>query len=260
MATLDGSPASTDDLLPLALTNFGHFTTMRVEADGSVRGLRLHLDRLARDCATVFGTDLDTGYVRDLIRDAVSPQRGPCVVRTTLHDPTINMNNPAAATTPRPLISVRPAAAPPSAPLRALSLTYERDLPEVKHVGLFGTLWARRTAQHAGYDDALFVGRDGLVSEGGTWNVGFVDDQDTVVWPQAPVLPGITMTLLQRRIAHRVAPLTLAEATTMSAAFATNVSIGVRPLATLDTTGFAPDHPVLKQLQAAYQSIPGEPL
>lgn len=39
----------------------------------------------------------------------------------------------------------------------------------------------------------LFVGRDGCVSEGSTWNVGFVDQDGTVVWPRADVLPGVTM-------------------------------------------------------------------
>lgn len=46
---------------------------------------------------------------------------------------------------------------------------------------------ARGTAQRAGFGDALFVGRDGLVSEGGTWNVAFIDGNGTVVGPQAPV-------------------------------------------------------------------------
>ena len=32
----------------LALTNYGHFTTMRVE-DGRVRGLGMHLDRLVSE-------------------------------------------------------------------------------------------------------------------------------------------------------------------------------------------------------------------
>jgi hypothetical protein len=42
-----------------------------------------------------------------------------------------------------------------------MSVPYERDLPEVKHTGLFGAPHARRAAQIAGYDDALFVGRNG---------------------------------------------------------------------------------------------------
>lgn len=37
MAELNGVPVHADELQTLALTNFGHFTTMRVEA-GRVRG------------------------------------------------------------------------------------------------------------------------------------------------------------------------------------------------------------------------------
>jgi branched-subunit amino acid aminotransferase/4-amino-4-deoxychorismate lyase len=148
----------------------------------------------------------------------------------------------------------------PPAPLRAMSVPYERDLPEVKHVGLMGALHARRTAQLAEFGDALFVGRDGLVSEGGTWNAGFVDQDSNVVWPQAPVLPGVTMALLQQHAEYRVATVTLDQAKGMAAAFATNTSIGVRPLSAIDDTELATEHPVLSQLQETYLSIPGESL
>ena len=45
---LDGTPATADDLSALALYNYGHFTALRVE-HGRVRGLALHLRRLADD-------------------------------------------------------------------------------------------------------------------------------------------------------------------------------------------------------------------
>lgn len=77
---------------------------------------------------------------------------------------------------------------------------------EREEAGLFGALHHRRAAQLAGFDDALFVGPDGLVSEGGTWNVGFIDANGSVVWPKADVLPGVTMALFQqlhgRSVAH----------------------------------------------------------
>ncbi|MFF5019478.1 aminotransferase class IV family protein [Streptomyces sp. NPDC001165] len=259
MATLDGKPASADDLLVLALTNVGHFTSMRVE-DGSIRGLTLHMERLARDCKIVWNADLDTDRVRSYVRQALEGQQTPCVVRVTIFDPKVDMGHPAEAHDPHILVSVRKAGVLPPQPLRAKSMAYERDLPEAKHIGLFGALHARGVAQRADFDDALFVGRDGLVSEGGTWNVAFVDQEGTVVWPQAPVLPGVTMALLQQRSEHRVATITLDQAKGMAAAFATNTSIGVRPLAAIDDTEFPVDHPVLTQLQETYLSIPGETL
>ncbi|MFI8944142.1 aminotransferase class IV family protein [Streptomyces syringium] len=260
MVTLDGKPVSVDDLLPLALANFGHFTSMRVSDDGTIRGLTLHMERLVRDCKTVWNADLDTERVREYIRQALEGQSRPCVVRVTIYDPKVEMGHPADAHEPHALVSVRGAGALPPAPLHAKTMVYERDLPEVKHVGLFGTLYARGAAQRADSGDALFVGRDGLVSEGGTWNVGFVDQEGTVVWPAAPVLPGVTMALLQQHAEHRVATVTLEQAKGTAAAFATNTSIGVRPLAAIDDTAFPVDHPVLGQLQETYLSIPGENL
>ncbi|ALC28544.1 aminotransferase class IV family protein [Streptomyces sp. CFMR 7] len=264
MATLDGEPATADDLLPLALTNLGHFTTFRVDADGTVRGLSRHLDRLVRDCAAVFGAPLDTDRVRDFVRRALAERELPCVVRVTVHDPAVDLARPADADAPRVLVSVRRAGPLLAGPLRARSVTYERDLPQVKHTGLFGALHARRAAQLAGYDDALFVGRDGYVTEGATWNVGFIDRDGTVLWPRSGVLPGVTTALLREHAPqsaqHRDADLTLEDARVMAAAFATNAGIGVRPLAAIDGTEFAAEHPLLDRLREAYLSIPGEAL
>lgn len=260
MVTLNGKPVCADDLIPLALTGLGHFTSMRVNADGSIRGLALHLERLVRDSRIVWGADLDTGRVRRFVRQALDGQDGPCTVRVTVYDPAVEMGRPADANDPHILVSVRGAGALPPAPLTVMSMPFERDLPEVKHVGLFGSLHARRTAQLAGFGDVLFVGPDGTVSEGGTWNVGFIDQDGTVVWPQAPVLPGVTMALLQQHAEHRVAPVPLQEAKVMAAAFATNTSIGVRPLAAIDDAQLPTSHPVMDRLQQTYLSIPGESL
>ncbi|MEV7886928.1 aminotransferase class IV family protein [Streptomyces sp. NPDC002817] len=261
MATLDGQPVSPDDLLTLALTNLGHFTSMRVDADRRIRGLSLHLERLVRDCKIVWGAPLDADRVRDHVRQALQGHGhdGPSVVRVTIYDPTVDMGHPAHADHPRVLVTVRAAGSMPPPPLRAQSVRYERDLPEVKHVGLFGALHARRTAQLNGYDDALFVGADGCVSEGGTWNIGFISDEG-VVWPQAPVLPGVTMALLQQHVEHQVVPVTLAQAKNMEAAFATNTSIGVRALSCIDDTSMATEHPLMNRLREAYLSVPAEAL
>jgi branched-subunit amino acid aminotransferase/4-amino-4-deoxychorismate lyase len=53
-----------------------------------------------------------------------------------------------------------------------------------------------REAERTGYDDALFTDRHGFVSEATIWNICFVTG-DTVVWPSAPALPGITMCLVR---------------------------------------------------------------
>ncbi|MEU1466095.1 aminotransferase class IV family protein [Streptomyces sp. NPDC005727] len=258
MATLNGRPVTPDALLTLALTNYGHFTSMRVD-DQRVRGLDLHLERLVRDCRIVLGADLDPEMVRSYVRQAVGDQTGSFVVRVTVFDPAVEMGHPDKAHNPSILVTFRPTADLPMPPLRVKSIRYERDAPAVKHLGLFGALHARRTAILDGHDDALFIGPDDLVSEGGTWNVGFIGE-DGIMWPKADVLPGVTMALLQQLGQHHTAPVTLADAQGMQAAFATNTSIGVRALSAVDDVPMATEHPLLTQLRDAYLALPGERL
>lgn len=71
---LNGVPPTVDQITVLALTNYGHFTTMLVD-DNRVRGLSLHLDRLARDCRELFDTTLELDRVRDLVRHALTRAR-----------------------------------------------------------------------------------------------------------------------------------------------------------------------------------------
>ncbi|MGW2325715.1 aminotransferase class IV family protein [Streptomyces sp. NPDC001700] len=258
MAELNGQPADPDALATLALTNYGHFTSMRVD-DQRVRGLSHHLERLARDCAAVFGADLDPDLVRRYVRQAAADRGSASVVRVTIFDPGIDLGHPSTANTPNILVTARPAPALPLPPLRVKTIRYERDAPAIKHTGLFGSLHTRRAAQLDGYDDALFTTPDGRISEGPTWNVGFISDDD-VIWPEASVLPGVTMALLQHHTAHTTAPITPADTQHLHAAFATNTSIGVRALSTIDETPLPPEHPQLARLRDTYLTIPGEPL
>ncbi|MFQ6198262.1 aminotransferase class IV family protein [Streptomyces sp. NPDC000405] len=261
MAELNGKPVTLDDLQSLALTNYGHFTTMRME-DGTIRGLSLHLDRLVRDCRIVFGVELDRDRTLHYIRKAAESVTGTAGIRVTVFDPTLDLTRPSAAKDPHILVNLRPAGALTPPPLTAKTFTFTRDNAEVKHVGLHPQLKLRRDAQLAGFDDAVFAEPDGRVSEGATWNLGFVDQQGTVVWPDAPVLPGTTMLLLQSLDAPKqiTAPVRPADIPAMAAAFATNASIGVRTVSALDDVRFPQDHPVLAALRDAYAGIPGEGL
>lgn len=261
MAELNGKPVTPEDLQALALTNYGHFTSMRME-NGTIRGLSLHLDRLVRDCRIVFGVELDRERTLNYIRKAADGVPGVAGLRVTVFDPALDMGRPSDAKDPHVLVSLRPAGAMPPPPLTAKTFTFTRDNAEVKHIGLHPQLRLRRDAQLAGFDDAVFVEPDGLVSEGGTWNLGFVDKSGTVIWPAAPVLPGTTMLLLQSLNTPKQisAPVRLADVPNMSAAFATNTSIGVRSISALDDVQFPQDHPVLTALRDAYAGIPGERL
>lgn len=255
MAELNGVPVGLDELQTLALTNYGHFTSMRVE-DGRVRGLSLHLARLARDCRAVFGTELDTERVRELAR-RVAPAGGVAVVRVTVFDPALEVGHIGGAAEPRVLVTVRPAGELPMGALRARSVAYVRDAPEIKSVGLFGSLRQRRAAQQAGFDDALFVDAGGRVSEGGTWNIGFVRGGE-VVWPEADCLVGTTMELVKQVHACTTAPVEPAEVAGFDAAFATNVAYGVRAVSGVDAVALPGSHPVIDLLHGRYMAIPGD--
>lgn len=260
MAELNGEPAQIEDLRALAMTNYGHFTSMLVEG-GRVRGLELHLERLVSDCRTVFGTGLDVERVKDFARRAV-PDDGPVVVRVTVFDPGLGLGNAGAPAHPQVLVTTRAAAGTAFAPLRVRCAAYVRDLPAVKSVGLFGAIRHRREAQLAGFDDALFVdGRDGreAVSEGGTWNVGFVQDGQ-VVWPDAECLPGTTMRLLQQVHPAVRGAVRKADLGSFEAAFATNAALGVRAIARIDDTEFPGHHQVIEELRRAYARIQGDEL
>jgi branched-subunit amino acid aminotransferase/4-amino-4-deoxychorismate lyase len=262
MLQLNGRDVTAAELGSLAFANYGHFTSMRVQ-QGAVPGLGLHLDRLRHDCAVLFDTDLDVDTVRAQLRQAVTGLEGPLIVRVTVFDPGLELAHPGADATPQILISGRPAAGS-VLPLRLASMRYTRDLPAVKHVGLFATMLARRAAQRRGADDVVFVEPDGRVTEGATWNIGFLDG-DRVVWPEADVLPGVTMRLLNGLLDRAGTParsqlLTLDTIDGLTGAFATNVSVGVRPISSIDADRFDDAHPALAALREAYFASPAEPI
>ncbi|WP_314410033.1 aminotransferase class IV family protein [Streptomyces sp. DSM 40484] len=259
MAELNGKPATLEDIQGLALTNYGHFTSMRME-DGTIRGLSLHLDRLVRDCRIVFGVELDRERTLSYIRKAADGVTGVAGLRVTVFDPALDMGRPGDANDPHILVNLRPGGALSPPPLTAKTFTFTRDNAQVKHIGLHPQLRLRREAQLAGFNDAVFVEPDGRISEGGTWNLGFIDQEGTVTWPDAPVLPGTTMLLLQSLDTPKqiTAPVLLADVPNMAAAFATNTTIGVRSVSALDDVQFPQDHPVLDALREGYAGIPGD--
>ncbi|NJC82540.1 aminotransferase [Planosporangium mesophilum] len=258
---LDGKTVSSVDIAALALHNYGHFTSMRVE-DLRVRGLAWHLERLVHDCRALFAVDLDADRVRALVRRVCRRVPSPSVVRVTVFAPGLDLGRPAAPVRPRVLVTSRPAPAPDLPPLRLATAGYRRDLPEVKHVGLFGSVYQRRAAQLRGFDDVLFVHPDGHITEGATWNVCFFDGR--LVWPRSPCLPGVTMRLLNAALGVGAGPaeiepteavLTADDVPGMRAAFVTNAAVGVRPVARVDEVVFAGEPAVLETLRRAYAGI-----
>jgi branched-subunit amino acid aminotransferase/4-amino-4-deoxychorismate lyase len=241
-----------DDLRTLAMVNYGHFTSMRVD-HGRVRGLGHHLDRLERDAREVFGRAVPGDTVRARIREAVAGAEGPVYAKVNVFARDFDAG--MAEQQPDLLVTVRPLPSRP-APARVCTVEYERDLPHVKHVGTFGLFHQYRLARRRGFD------RHGEISEATVSNVCFADG-DTLVWPSAPALPGVAMHLLRDALAARGVPVATrpvrpADLPSFRAAFASNALAPVQVIEQVDDLRFAGDDDLRALLAEIYEAIPEE--
>lgn len=270
---IDGRAVSPELARMYALTSYGHFTAMQVRG-GRVRGLALHLERLSRATAEMFGVELDRESVRARIRHALGggqggggrngPEISDASVRVLVFQP--QEGEPATL-----VVFVREPYVESGAPQSLMSVPYQRPLAHLKQVGGgFGQAYHGRAAERAGFDDALLTAVDGTVSEGAIANIAFVADGG-LVWPDAPALAGITMQLLHARLSgsggsadggagrsgvgSRIAPVRLADLGSYDAALLTN-SRGVAPVSRIDDHWFAGDPKVLKAVRDEYESVP----
>jgi branched-subunit amino acid aminotransferase/4-amino-4-deoxychorismate lyase len=234
------------------MVSYGHFTAMQVR-DGRVRGLGFHLDRLATSTRLLFGSDLDVDLVRSYVRQAIAGEPALSVRVLVL---TRSFDEPM---TPEILVRTQPPHEADPAPLRLKTVRYQRELPQVKHLGTFGLIHHSRQAQLAGFDDALFVDHEGRISEASIWNAGFLAG-DTVVWPDAAVLPGITM-LVQREALRRLGvpqetrEVRPADLPGFDAMFLTNSETPGRPVAAVDDLVLPPADRAVKLLAEAYETV-----
>lgn len=195
---LNGQNATAEALAPLVFAGYAHFTAMQVR-DRAVRGLDLHLDRLHRASDELFGQHLSDTALRRFVRAAL--EDAPADVSLTLF-----VTSQPGEFTPSDsrlrldvLIKVTDPAHGPIGPLTLDMVEYERHLPGVKHVGeVAKTLYLRR-ANSRGFDDAAFQDTAGRLTEATIWNLAFWDGK-SVIWPQADILPGVTMQILTRQL------------------------------------------------------------
>ena len=246
-----------DDFRSLALTNYGHFTSMRAE-HGRVRGLALHLERLRRDARTLFDIELDTDAVREECRRHIEGIE-TAMVRVTVAGHDFDMSHPAEPVKPNVLVTARAAAELPAPPHRVQTVPFHRDVPAAKHVGLFGSLYLRRQAQLAEFDDVLFLDSEDHIYEGATWNVVCVSG-DRVIWPIGETLPGVTMRLLRQSHPGVEAYVPRSELSGMDAIAEVNANVGIRPIIAVDDIEFPADHPVFDHLRSTYDDVPWESL
>lgn len=249
---VDGRAADGAALFPLVMSNYGHFTAMQVRG-GAVRGLGLHLARLDAATRELFGGGLDGDRVRAAVRHALGDDVRDASVRVTVFRPA------EAAEEVSLMVVVRPPTRAPGGPESLMSVPYLRPAAHIKHLGGFGQAYFGRLAKAAGFDDALLTGPDGLIAEGAIANIGFVRG-DTLVWPDAPVLRGTGMGVLEEcaaragwRVERRV--VRLADAGGYEGAVLAN-SWGVWPVGRIDDTALPADAPGPAELVRLYGAAP----
>ncbi|MBO3739151.1 aminotransferase class IV [Actinoplanes flavus] len=237
---INGAAPEVEALHRAATMILGHFTTMQVRG-GAVAGLDLHLERLRQGSAELFpGTDpAADDTIRALIVHALRGEPDATVRVTMLSaaDAMVSVLEPGADT-------------PPPA-IRARTIVYERELPHLKHRATLGLFHHAAEARRAGFDDVVFTGRDGLLREGSVWNLVLWDGA-RVVWPEAPMLAGVTMRLLRREldaagVAQTSRALTAADLPEMTGAAAVNSRFPAQPIAAVDDVVF-PDTAALAEV------------
>jgi branched-subunit amino acid aminotransferase/4-amino-4-deoxychorismate lyase len=246
---IDGEPVNAEALWSTA-SAYGHFTAMQVRG-GQTRGLALHFERLEAANRQLFGTGLDAERVRGLIRHALRDVEDASVriyVFESEPEPAtmVTVKEPGGISTPQRLQSVR----------------YQRPDAHIKHLAT-GQAFYSRLARRNGFDDALLTASDGLVSETAIANIGFFDGSG-VVWPDAPLLRGITMQLLERALPQLGIPaarasVRLQDLTSFEGAFISNAR-GVAAVSEIDSTTLAVPSQRLQTVADAYASVPWEPI
>ena len=260
---IEGRPADAVTLTALQ-TNYGHLSTMQVRG-GAVQGFARHLARLQSANVELFGSALSAARIQ---RELASALDAAAVDDATLR---VSVGALDAAAVERGdavdvtlLVALSPPRTAPTAPQRLQSCRHQRPLAHLKHLATLPLLHARRTARAAGFDDALLVDDAGRVLEGALWNIGFVDAEGGIVWPQGDALRGVTEGLLRAGldaagVAQRIAPVRLVDCVGFQAAFACN-SNGLWPLASVDGQAFAGDPVIPAVLQAILAAVPWDPL
>ena len=195
---VNGRTATTDELAPLAFAGFAHFTAMQVRG-GRVRGLDLHLQRLRTASLALFGRATSDEQLRAQLRSVLKAGPADVSLTATVYSRAGEFTTTETNGEPDVLVRTGPAASGPTGPLALAAFEHERMLPAIKHVGEVAKTYYMRAAVKQGFDDAAFVDRSGRLSEASIWNLAFWDGA-AVVWPEAAMLTGTTMSIVRRQL------------------------------------------------------------
>jgi branched-subunit amino acid aminotransferase/4-amino-4-deoxychorismate lyase len=157
------------------------------------------------------------------------------------------------------MVTVKPPAEMAS-PQSLRSVRYQRPDPHLKHVTTDQGIY-REHVQREGFDDALLTGDDGVISETTMTNIGFLDDEG-VVWPDAPMLLGVTMQLLEQQLPElgvptRRASVRVRDIPSFEGAFLSNAR-GIAVVNQVDDMALGDPTERMEPLADAYDSVPWE--
>ncbi|MGV9413342.1 aminotransferase class IV family protein [Nocardia sp. NPDC003693] len=259
VAHLNGRPATTPDLTPLAFTGYAHFTAMQVR-DNGIRGLDLHLERLRNASLRMFGRALPDEVIREHLRAALANGPADLSLTATVFSPAGEFTVAGPDVELEVLVRTAPPSTGPTGPLALAAVEHERTLPEVKHVGEVAKTLYLREAVAQGYDDAAFLDRHGRFSEASIWNLAFWDGA-AVVWPRAEMLRGTTMGIVQRHleklgVSQREQEVTPADLAGLSGAVVMNSWTPGIPVRRIATTDLPEAGEFLELLHRAYEAEP----
>jgi branched-subunit amino acid aminotransferase/4-amino-4-deoxychorismate lyase len=251
-ATVNGVPASVDDLVPLAFAGYGHYTSMQMRA-GRVRGLGFHLERLRSASLETFGIAVPDDRVREYIRATV-PGDASVVVHMFVGPTGLPAFEAGRPVEPSVLVRTRDPAEPSETPVRVRTARFGRYLPHLKNVATMGLVHHHRRAVVDGYDDTLFVDDDGVIAEGSAWNILFLDADGTTVFPVAPMLLGTMLQAVRAGLTGPVADrvVRVADLAGLRGAALTNSINPAQPISSIDDRELPVDAEWLGRLRAAY--------
>lgn len=256
-AFVDGRAAEVDDLIGFARSGYGHFTTLQVRG-GAALALDLHLTRLQDATRALFDRMLDVEALRENLRRALAGQADASVRISVVPGNWSARGMPEPARM-RVLMLVDPPAASPQAAVSLRSFAHERYLPRFKHLGSFDLVHLRRQARIQGFDDAVLRTRDGFLSEGATFSIGFFRGE-ALVWTLAPQLDGITRRLLmQGATPPELRALAPTDLRGFDGGFCCH-SGGIWPISRIDDVSLPQDPARIAALRARLEAIPRQPI
>lgn len=262
-AQIDGRSVTMAELIPLAFAGFAHFTAMQVRG-GKVRGLDLHLARLRAASIELFGRAVPDDRLRSYLRAAVIGGPEAVSLTATIYSRAGEFTAAGMDEEPSVLIHTGPPSSGPAGPLRLAAVAHERAIPSIKHVGEVAKTFYLRQAVREGFDDAAFVDARGRLSEATIWNLAFWDGRN-VIWPEAAMLNGITMSIICRQLERqglpqRREPVTLAALENLSGAAVMNSWTPGIPVTTIGTVALPEATGFASILHEAYEAEPQTPL